>query len=118
MSEVKVHPGRGPRLPHTRISVQDLLPHFQRGESDAAIAPKYPTIGAAEIRLFRQFYLDHTEEVLAYEREVAAYHGELREKYHRPSPLDDLPSNERIAYLKDKLARTLAGEANGAHRPA
>jgi uncharacterized protein (DUF433 family) len=113
-----IKPGRGPRLPNSRITVQDLLPHFKCGESDEVIAPMYPSIGAPEIRLLRQYYLDHVEEVLAYEKEVAAYHAELRKQYHRPSPLDNLSPEESIAYLKDKLAKKLAAEANGAHRPA
>ena len=116
MIAAEVHPGRGPRLPQTRITVQDLLPHFKRGESDEEIAPRYPTIGVAEIRLFRQYYLDHTGDVLAYEKQVAAFHDELRKKYDRPSPMDSMSPSERIAYLKDKLIRKLAAEANGAHR--
>ncbi len=117
MTETEVHPGRGPRLPHTRISVQDLLPHFKRGESDDQIATKYPTIGIMEIQQFRQYYLSHTDEVLAYEQEVAAYQDDLRKKYHRPSPLDLLSPSDRVAFLKDKLTKKLAAEANG-HHPA
>jgi uncharacterized protein (DUF433 family) len=72
MNEATVHPGHGPRLPQTRITVQNLLPYFKAGDSDEEIARRHPTIGLAEVRLFRQYYLDHTNDVLAYEQEVTA----------------------------------------------
>lgn len=118
ISESAIRNGRGPRLPNSRITVQDLLPHFKRGESDEEIAPWYPTIGHSEIQLLRQYYIDHTDEVLAYEKDVAEYHDDLKKKYHRPSALDNLSPEDRIAYLKDKLAKRLATEANGVHHPA
>lgn len=116
MNQLEIHPGRGPRLPNTRISVQDLLPHFKRGETDEQIARLYPTIGLTEVRLFRQHYLDHTEEVLAYEKQLATFHHDLRKKNDRPSSMDSMSPAERIAYFKDKFAKKQAAEANGAHR--
>jgi uncharacterized protein (DUF433 family) len=116
MSVMKSHPGRGPRLPQTRISVQDLLVHFKRGESDEQIAVKYPTIDIPAIRELRQFYMDHTEDVLAYEQEVVAFRQELWKRYHRSSPLDQLSQTERIKSLKENLTKKISAETNGAHR--
>src|SRR5437899_7585633 len=78
--------GRGPQLSTCKITIQDLLPFFKVGKADTEILPLYPQLGAGEIALLRQYYLDHTAEVLAAEAEIAAYHDELRRKYHRPSP--------------------------------
>jgi len=118
MSDSKQHPGRGPRLPHTRITVQDLLPHFKNGETDEEIAPKYPTISVDDVQFFRRYYLNNTEAVLDYEQQVAAFHAELRKKYDRPSLMDGMSPAERVEYLKEKLVKKLAAETNSAHRSA
>src|SRR5436309_7120454 len=103
--------GRGPQLSTCKITVQDLLPSFKAGKSDAEVLAWYPQLGLDEVRLLRQYYLDHTAEVLEAEARIAAYHDELRRKYHRASPLDDKPSEERRAYLVRKLAERRAAEA-------
>jgi hypothetical protein len=111
--------GRGPQLSTCKLTVQDLLPFFKAGTPDAEILPWYPQIGAEEIQLLRQYFRDHTAEVLAAEVEIAAYHDELRRKYHRPSALDGKSPEERRAYLLQKLAeRQAAAEVNGVHHPA
>jgi uncharacterized protein (DUF433 family) len=63
--------------------VQDLLPSFKAGRSGAEILAWYPQLGTEEVRLLRQYYRDHTAEVLEAEARIAAYHDELRQKYHR-----------------------------------
>jgi uncharacterized protein (DUF433 family) len=110
--------GRGPQLSTCKITVQDLLPYFKAGQTDAEILPWYPQLGADEVALLRQYYLDHAAEVLAAEVEIAAYHDELRKKYHRPSALDGKSPEERRAYLLRKLTERRATEANGVHHPA
>ncbi|HEY1379954.1 MAG TPA: DUF433 domain-containing protein [Gemmataceae bacterium] len=109
--------GSGPQLSTCKITVQDLLPFFKAGKADAEILAWYPQLGPDEVRLLRGYYLDHTAEVLAAEAEIAAYHDELRRKYHRPSPLDHLPPDDRRAYLLREAER-LASEADGVHDPA
>jgi uncharacterized protein (DUF433 family) len=110
--------GRGPQLSTCKITVQDLLPFFKAGRADAEILPWYPQLGAEEVGLLRQYYLDHTAEVLADEAEIAAYHDELRKKYYRPSALEGKTPEERRAYLLRKLTERRAAEANGVHHPA
>src|SRR3954447_18003482 len=82
--------GRGPQLSTCKITVQDLLPSFKAVKSDADILAWYPQLGPDEVRLLRQYYLDHTAEVLEAEARIAAYHDELKRQYHRASPLDAL----------------------------
>src|SRR5690349_12515220 len=86
--------GRGPQLSTCKITVQDLLPSFKEGRSDADILAWYPQLGVEEVRLLRQYYLDHTAEVLEAEARIAVYHDELRQQYHRDSPLDALSPEE------------------------
>jgi uncharacterized protein (DUF433 family) len=110
--------GRGPQLSTCKITVQDLLPSFKAGKTDAEIVAWYPQLSAEEIRLLRQYYLDHTAEVLEAEARIAAFHDELRQKYQRASPLDDKTPEQRRKYLTQKLAERRATEANGLHDPA
>jgi uncharacterized protein (DUF433 family) len=110
--------GRGPQLSTCKITVQDLLPAFKASRSDADILTWYPQLGMAEVRLLRQYYLDHTAEVLEAEARIAADHDELRRKYHRASPLDAMSPDERRTYLARKLADRRAAGANGVHDPA
>jgi uncharacterized protein (DUF433 family) len=110
--------GRGPQLSTCKITVQDLLPAFKAGRSDTEILVWYPQLGVDEVRLLRQYYLDHTAEVLAAEAEITAYHDELRRRYSRPSALDGKSPEEQRAYLLQKLAERRATEANGVHDPA
>jgi uncharacterized protein (DUF433 family) len=110
--------GRGPQLSTCKITVQDLLPFFKADRSDAEVLAWYPQLGVEEVRLLRQYYLDHTAEVLEAEARIAADHDELRRKYHRASPLAALSPDERRTYLARKLAERRAPEANGVHDPA
>jgi uncharacterized protein (DUF433 family) len=110
--------GRGPQLSTCKVTVQDLLPAFKAGRSDEAILAWYPQLGVDEVRLLRQYYLDHTAEVLAAEVEIAAGYDELRRKYDRPSAGGGKSPEEQRADLLRKLAERRATEANGVHDPA
>jgi uncharacterized protein (DUF433 family) len=110
--------GRGPQLSTCKITVQDLLPFFKSGKTDAEILQWYPQIGADELLLLRQYFTDHVEEVLQSEKQIAAYHDELRKTYHRESPLATLSPEERRAYLTKKAAERRSVETNGVHDPA
>jgi hypothetical protein len=97
--------------------VQDLLPSFKAGRSNAEILEWYPQLTSADVGLLRQYYLDHTAEVLEAEAKIAALHADLRRRYDHPSDLDNLPAEERRAFLMQKAAERRA-EANGVQRPA
>lgn len=96
--------GGGPQLAGHRIYVQHLLPYFKNGTPDAEILRWLPTINQAELDVVRQYYLDHTEEVLELEKKIDAYNEELRKKYTPPpSAFDGLPQVERIAAMKRRV---------------
>ena len=113
-----INKGRGPQLSSMKLTVQDLLPQFKAGETNEEILEWYPQIGDIEVDLLRQYYLDHTEEVLADEVRIAGIYAELRKQYHRPSELDSVAPEDRKAYFDRKIAMRRAAEANGDHRPA
>jgi hypothetical protein len=117
MSPTIVDYGRGPQLSDRKLTVQDLLPFFKDGTPDAEILRWHPQIGQAELDLLRQYYTEHTEEVLTLEREIAAENEETRKRYPQPhSTLDGLPQEERLAILRARLARKLEERPNGVPR--
>jgi uncharacterized protein (DUF433 family) len=111
--------GRGPQLSNSRMTVQDLLPLFKEGTPDAEILRWYPQIGQTELDLLRQYYRDHTEEVLTLEREIAAYNEEARKLYPRPPlPTDGMTTEEKRAWMLQRIADRKKPERNGVHGSA
>ncbi len=112
--------GNGPQLSNRRITVQHLLPMFKEGVSDAEIFRWYPQINQTELDLLRQYYLDHTEEVLGLEREIATYSEEIRKKYPPPKlATAGMTREEARAWMLQQIAeRKQKAEQNGVHDPA
>lgn len=110
--------GGGPQLAGHRIYIQHLLMNFKNGTPDAEILRWFPTINQAELDVVRQYYLDHTEEVLELEKRLDEQSIELQKKYAQPpSPLDGLPLEERIAAMKAIIAERIAKESLTADMP-
>jgi uncharacterized protein (DUF433 family) len=108
--------GRGPQLSDCKLTVQDLLPYFKDSTPDTEILRWYPQIGQKELDLLRQYYVDHKEEVLALERQIAAEHDKLRKRYPPPNlETDGLSREEKLERLKQK-AKQARQEGNGEHR--
>jgi uncharacterized protein (DUF433 family) len=111
--------GRGPQLSNSRITVQNLLPLFKENASDAEIFHWYPQIGQTGLDLLRQYYRDHTEEVLTLEREIAASSEEERKRYPRPPlPTDGMTTEEKRAWMLQRIADRKKAELNGVHGSA
>lgn len=105
--------GRGPQLSNRRLTVQDMLPFFRKEYSDEEILKWHPQIGQCELDLLRQYYVDHREEVLELERQIAAYHEELRKLYPpTPSRFDGMSREEKIAAMRE-IAERKRSERNG-----
>lgn len=64
--------GRGWQLSTSRITVQDLVPYFQRGDSHEQILRWIPAIDAEELRLVERFYRDHQGELDEQDRRIRA----------------------------------------------
>jgi uncharacterized protein (DUF433 family) len=57
-----INRGRGPELAGTRITIYNLLPYFEDGWSDSAIAEVY-NISCDQILALRNYFEQHKEEV-------------------------------------------------------
>jgi len=98
--------GRGPQLSSRRLTIQDLLPFFKRGSSNPEISRWYPQVEPFEIELLRQYYLDHVEELLKLEREIAARNLDARKVSHPPElPTDGMSSHEKRQWMLERLAK-------------
>jgi uncharacterized protein (DUF433 family) len=62
--------GRGPQLSTNRITVQDLVPYFQRRCTHEQIREVMPVLTAEEIRLVEQYINDHLEAVMDQDRRI------------------------------------------------
>ena len=103
--------GRGPQLSTSRITVQDLLPYYQQGDSNEAIRRWIPSLTHEEIALVKEYIRDHYEEILQAEREIKAYHDRMRAAQPAWTRANDHRSmEERRAILREKLAQRKAGE--------
>jgi len=108
--------GRGPQLSTRRIAVQDLLPFFKRGDSNAEIFRWYPQLEQCELDLLRQYFVDRPEEVLNREREIAARNLEARNISQRPSlPTDGMSSEEKREWMLKRLAERQQAEQSLVH---
>jgi uncharacterized protein (DUF433 family) len=63
-----VERGRGPQLSTSRITVQDLVPYFQRKCSYEQILEAMPVLSVAEIQVVEQYVRDNYEAVMAQDR--------------------------------------------------
>ena len=98
--------GQGPPLSNRRITVQHLLPLFKEAASDAEIFRWYPQIGQTELDLLRDFFLSHSEEVLSFERQIAADDKEMRKRYPLPClSTDGMTSDEARVWMLQVIAK-------------
>jgi uncharacterized protein (DUF433 family) len=70
--------GRGPQLSTSRITVQDLVPYFQAGSSDAEIMRAMPILTVEDIRAIERYVEENKEEVMAEDRRICAENAELK----------------------------------------
>ena len=68
--------GRGWQLSTSRITVQDLVPYFQRGCAYDEITRWIPILTHEEIALVEKYYREHQEELDAQDRWIRAYREE------------------------------------------
>ena len=64
--------GRGPQLSTSRITVQDLVPYFQRNSSYDDIRAVMPALSIEEIQVVERYVRDHYDEVMEQDRRIRA----------------------------------------------
>lgn len=109
--------GRGPQLPHNRITVHDLVPYFQDGCSHEEIVRWLPSLTCDEVAIFEQYYREHRDELDDHERHVRERRAEQIRLQRLRFPEPEGPPAERLERLRELLKRhRQEGAGEGAHR--
>jgi uncharacterized protein (DUF433 family) len=106
--------GRGLQLSTSRITVQDLVPYFQKGSSYGEILRWIPTLTAEEIAVAASYYREHQADLDDEDRRIRAFVAEQvrRQRLRFPAESHDV----RLARMKTVL-RQRQQERNGAEDP-
>jgi uncharacterized protein (DUF433 family) len=82
--------GRGLQLSTSRITVQDLVPYFQRGLSHDEIIRWIPTLTENELAVVERYYREHRQELDEQDRRI-------RERIARRLPPAEVENDLRTA---------------------
>lgn len=107
--------GRGYQLSTCRITVLDLVPYFQKGNSPDEIRRWIPTLSYEEIEAVERFYRAHREEFDDKDRRARERRAEEIRLQRLKFPEVNGTAEERMARLQDlleKRRRGRAGEGN------
>jgi uncharacterized protein (DUF433 family) len=104
--------GRGLQLSTSRITVQDLVPYFQRGDSDEEIMRWIPILTREEIAVVQRYYREHKGELDEEDRRIRARTEERVRQQKLRVPEPEGTPEERLARLKRRHQ-----ERNGAPPP-
>jgi uncharacterized protein (DUF433 family) len=106
--------GRGWQLSTSRITVQDLVPYFQKGCSRDEILRWMPALTQEEIAVVEQYYRAHQEELDEEDRRIRAHvAGQVRLQRLR---FPEESRETRLARMKEMLNQRKQ-ERNGEGHP-
>jgi hypothetical protein len=88
--------GRGPQLSTSRITVQDLVPYFQRKASYEEIMSIIPILTVPEIQVIERYVQENYEAVMAQDRRIL----ERRKARELPPEEQARIRKERQAFLE------------------
>lgn len=94
--------GRGLQLSTSRITVQDLVPYFQRGESYEEILSWIPILTREEIAVVERYYREHQRELDEEDRRIRAQTEERVREQRLRFPQPEGTPEERLARLKQR----------------
>ena len=97
--------GRGPQLSSSRITVQDLVPYFQRQCTFEQILEIMPVLTVEEIQAVERYVGEHYEEVMEQDRRIR----------DRSTKRKDLPEMEEILRRGEEKMATLREEFKKHH---
>ena len=94
--------GRGPQLSTSRITVQDLVPYFQRQCSVEQIQEIMPVLTREEIRAVECYIEEHRQAVLKQDRRIRERNGGRK----NPPEVEEIlrRGGEKIAALREEFA--------------
>src|SRR5438093_8443385 len=87
--------GRGPQLSTSRITVQDLVPYFQRHCSNAEIREIIPILTDQEIAVIERYVREHHDEVMEQDRRIRERAAARR----KPPEIEEAERRERLKRL-------------------
>jgi uncharacterized protein (DUF433 family) len=95
--------GRGMQLSTSRITVMDLVPYFQHGDSPEEIMQWIPALTPEEIAVAHAYYREHKDELDAEDRQVRKYREEQVRLQRKQYPPLRGTKKERMAKLRERL---------------
>ncbi|SRR6266478_4705428 len=106
--------GRGLQLSTSRITVQDLVPYFQRECSQEEIRRWLPSLSHEEIALVQKYYQEHKDELDDEDRQIRAHIAEQVRLQRMRFPEE--AHEVRLARMNERLHQRRQ-EKNGAGNP-
>jgi uncharacterized protein (DUF433 family) len=107
--------GRGPQLSTCRITVQDLVPYFQRNCTYEEIMEVMPVLTTKDIQVVDQYVREHYEAVMEQDRCIR----ERNANRVTPPEIQELRRKGRakVLALMEEFAKNKSQERNGDHAP-
>jgi hypothetical protein len=105
--------GRGLQLSTSRITVQDLVPYFQRGESYEEIMRWIPVLTREEIAVVDRYYQAHQRELDEEDRCIRARTEERVRQQRLQFPEPEGTPEERLARLRQRRLESNGAQTSG-----
>ena len=104
-----VERGRGPQLSTSRITVQDLVPYFQEGDTHEEILRWMPALTREELLVIERYYEENKAEVLEVDRQIRERNAQRR----NPPEIEKILKEARVERLAIMEEMRRKREANG-----
>ncbi len=103
--------GRGPQLSTSRITVQDLVPYFQRNCSYKEIMEIMPVLTVEDIQTVERYVQEHYQKVMEEDRRIR----ERNAKRAIPPEIEEIRrrGHAKLLALKQEFAKKNQQERNG-----
>jgi uncharacterized protein (DUF433 family) len=106
--------GRGPQIEGHRLTVMDVFYYLHRGYDFDFIHRAMPSLTREQFDAVVEYVNIHREELAEKDRRVEEFHRRGVEAQHARGGIfaacdEHLPAAERVARLKEKMLRKLAG---------
>src|SRR5689334_13663620 len=108
-----VERGRGPQLSTKRITVQDLVPYFQRNLTNEEILGIMPILTIEEIRAVEAYVRANFEAEMEQDRRIRARNAERKNSPEVEAILER--GGQKMAALRAEFAKKKRAEKNGDH---
>lgn len=103
--------GRGPQLSTSRITVQDLVPYFQKNYSYDYVLEAMPSLSVEEIQVVERYVQEHYEEVMEQDRRIRERNANRK----IPPEIEEIRrrGHSKLLALKEEFAQKKKQERSG-----